>query len=176
MRRKKSSRQTPEKLTPMERRQKASLEPKTRQEPHPTTEIVTPRCPAGAKWRVEVWSTQVGDWTHAGYARDEAGKRYIADGHRALGSRVRSVKLTAANPTPIQNSRVVGTTVKPAVHTNRSLCRSLEYWLREVELINVSLGFDFTPLKAMIDACKGAVRRHDKRLFYKAEEREPKPR
>ena len=176
MRRKKSSRQTPEKLTPMERRQKASLEPETRQEQHSTTEIVTPPRPAWAKWRVMVWSTQVGTWTHAGYARDEAGKQCIADEYRALGCRVGFDELTATNLTPTKKTRVVGTTVKPAVHTNRSLCRSLEYWLREVELINVSLGFDFTPLKAMIDACKGAVRRHDKRLFYKAEEREPKPR
>jgi len=119
---------------------------------------------------------QVGTWTHAGYPPDEAGNRCIADEYRALGCKVSFVQLTATSPPPTKTPPVVGTTVKPAVQTNRSLCRSLEYWLREVELIEVSLGFDFAPLKAMIDACKGAVRRHDKRLFYKAEEREPKPR
>ena len=119
---------------------------------------------------------QVGTWTHAGYAPDEAGKRCIADEYRALGCKVSFVQLTATNPPPTKTPPVVGTTVKPALHTNRSLCRSLEYGLREVNLIEVSLGFDFAPMKAKIDACKGAVRRHDKRLFYKAEEREPKPR
>ena len=73
-----------------------NLERSTRQDIHPIATLVRPIAPAYARFHIEIWEPSLCNWSHYGYARDEAERSRLLTSIRAFSHRGRATAIASS--------------------------------------------------------------------------------